>query len=78
MLITNTQLFITITSTHLFIIITSTHSYTFVVELALRHTVAYIWYYLFSKKIKKLEKIQRRATKLIPGLRDPRYEERFK
>ena len=27
------------------------------------------------KDIDMLEKIQRRATKLIPGLRDPRYEE---
>ena len=34
------------------------------------------WNPHLSKEIDMLEKIQRRATKLIPGLRDLRYEER--
>ena len=36
------------------------------------------WSPYIKKVIDKLEKIQRRATKLIPGLRDLRYEERLK
>ena len=36
------------------------------------------WNPHLSKDIDMLEKIQRRATKLIPGLRDLRYEERLK
>ena len=36
------------------------------------------WNPYFRKDIDMLEKIQRRATKLIPGLRDLRYEERLK
>ena len=36
------------------------------------------WIPQLRKDIDRLEKIQRRATKLIPGLRDLRYEERLK
>ena len=36
------------------------------------------WNPHLRKDIDMLEKIQRRATKLIPGLRDLRYEERLK
>ena len=36
------------------------------------------WSPYLRKDIYILEKIQRRATKLIPGLRDLRYEERLK
>ena len=36
------------------------------------------WNPHLRKDINMLEKIQRRATKLIPGLRDLRYEERLK
>ena len=36
------------------------------------------WNLHLRKDIDVLEKIQRRATKLIPGLRDIRYEERLK
>ena len=36
------------------------------------------WSPYLRKYIYMLEKIQRRATKLIPGLRDIRYEERLK
>ena len=36
------------------------------------------WSPYLRKDIYMLEKIQRRATKLIPGLRDLRYEERLK
>ena len=36
------------------------------------------WSPYLRKYIDMLEKIQRRATKLIPGLRDLRYEERLK
>ena len=36
------------------------------------------WSPYLRKDIDMLEKIQRRATKLIPGLRDLRYEERIK
>ena len=36
------------------------------------------WSPYFRKDIDMLEKIQRRATKLIPGLIDLRYEERLK
>ena len=36
------------------------------------------WSTYLRKDIDMLEKIQRRATKLIPGLRDLRYEERLK
>ena len=36
------------------------------------------WSPYLRKYIDVLEKIQRRATKLIPGLRDLRYEERLK
>ena len=36
------------------------------------------WIPYLRKDIDMLEKIQRRATKLIPGLRDLRYEERLK
>ena len=36
------------------------------------------WSPYIRKDIDMLEKIQRRATKLIPGLRDLRYEERLK
>ena len=36
------------------------------------------WSSYLRKDIDMLEKIQRRATKLIPGLRDLRYEERLK
>ena len=35
------------------------------------------WSPYLRKDIDMLEKIQRRATKLIPGLRDLRYEERM-
>ena len=37
-----------------------------------------VWSPYLRKDIDLLEKIQRRATKLIPGLRDLRYEERLK
>ena len=36
------------------------------------------WSHYLRKDIDMLEKIQRRVTKLIPGLRDLRYEERLK
>ena len=36
------------------------------------------WSPYLRKDIYMLDKIQRRATKLISGLRDLRYEERFK
>ena len=36
------------------------------------------WNPHLRKVINMLEKMQRRATKLIPGLRDLRYEERLK
>ena len=36
------------------------------------------WSPFLRKDIDMLEKIQRRATKLIPGLRDLRHEERLK
>ena len=36
------------------------------------------WSPYLRKDIDMLEKIQRRANKLIPGLRDLRYEERLK
>ena len=36
------------------------------------------WSPYIRKDIDMLEKIQRRATKFIPGLRDLRYEERLK
>ena len=36
------------------------------------------WSPYLRKDIDMLEEIQRRATKLIPGLRDIRYEERLK
>ena len=36
------------------------------------------WSPYLRKYIDMLEQIQRRATKLIPGLRDLRYEERLK
>ena len=36
------------------------------------------WSPYLGKDIDMFEKIQRRATKLIPGLRDLRYEERLK
>ena len=36
------------------------------------------WNQYLRKDIDMLEKIQRRATKLIPGLRDLRYKERLK
>ena len=36
------------------------------------------WNPHLRKDIDMFEKIQRRATKLIPGLRDPRYEKRLK
>ena len=36
------------------------------------------WSPYLRKDIDMLEKIQRRATKLIPGLRDLTYEERLK
>ena len=36
------------------------------------------WDPYLRKDIDMLDKIQRRATKLIPGLRDLRYEERLK
>ena len=38
----------------------------------------YAWSQYLRKDIDMLEKIQRRATKIIPGLRDLRYEERLK
>ena len=38
----------------------------------------YLWSPYLRKDIDMLEKIQRRATKLIPGLRDLTYEERLK
>ena len=37
-----------------------------------------VWSPYLRKDIDMLEKIQRRATKLIPGLGDLRYEERLK
>ena len=45
-----------------------------------QHLEYYIqaWSPYLRKDIDMLEKIQRRATKLIPGLRDLRYEERLK
>jgi hypothetical protein len=36
-----------------------------------------VWNSLTSKDIKKLEKVQKRATKLVPQLRNLRYEERL-
>ena len=36
------------------------------------------WHTYLRKDIELLEKIQRRATKLIPGLKNLRYEERLK
>ena len=46
-----------------------------------RHPLEYCiqaWHPYLRKYIDMLDKIQRRATKLIPGLRDLRYEERLK
>ena len=37
-----------------------------------------IWYPLLRKDIESVEKIQRRATKLIPELKDMTYTERLK
>ena len=42
------------------------------------HQIAYHYISYLRKDIDMLEKIQRRATKLIPELRDLRYEERLK
>ena len=43
-----------------------------------RYKTIQAWSPYLRKDIDMLEKIQRRATKLIPGLRDLRYEERLK
>ena len=43
-------------------------------DIVYRHA----WSPYLRKDIDMLEKIQRRATKLIPGLRDLTYEERLK
>ena len=47
----------------------------------IRHHLEYFiqaWSPYLRKDIDMLDKIQSRATKLIPGLRDLRYEERLK
>ena len=44
----------------------------------LLYCIVLYWSPYLRKDIDMLEKIQRRATKLIPGLRDLRYEERLK
>ena len=52
-----------------------------VYKAIVRHHLEYCiqaWSPYLRKDIDRLEKIQRRATKLIPGLRDLRYEERLK
>ena len=51
--------------------------YKAIVRPHLEHCI-HAWSPYIRKDIDLLEKIQRRATKLIPGLRDLRYEERLR